>query len=347
MNTTRVPTDQEWRELVEAADAFRKDACWRWVSDADTFGIEDPATRTTVYCSIMGALGKHFALSCYLGPDGLWSLERMKLSDETGQCDTFDAFCSQRCLTVMFVDKKEVEKKDRDLLRRLGFEFKGKSSWPVFREFVPGYPPLDLDASKAILFTKVIEQTRDVAHRARVQEGLLEPREDRLMLIRAPVVKNGKVVEWRDSWEKPTAYPACIEEVPEYERSTLKEHARRLTTLPDGWEVDFFYSTSLVKEGDGAFRPVVMLCVSSKSGAVIGVDLTRIEDVAFDFPEFLLKMFEKTGVKPRAVRTRKPEARTLVELLAKDMGFAVVDRRRLRHLEEACEHILDFMEDSP
>lgn len=52
------PTREEWRQLYEAALAYREHAPWQWLSDADLFGVRDPASGEFGWCSVFGAAGE-------------------------------------------------------------------------------------------------------------------------------------------------------------------------------------------------------------------------------------------------------------------------------------------------
>lgn len=67
----KTPSIEEWKQLYEAADEFKKAKCWEWMHDDEIFGVKDPETGEVGYCCIMGHLGEHFAIAAYLGSEGL------------------------------------------------------------------------------------------------------------------------------------------------------------------------------------------------------------------------------------------------------------------------------------
>ena len=60
-----------WKELFAAAGGFREIEPWRWMSDSDVFGVQNPADKQIGYCCVLGELGEVFGLVVYLGSEGL------------------------------------------------------------------------------------------------------------------------------------------------------------------------------------------------------------------------------------------------------------------------------------
>ncbi len=76
---TPTPTLEEYRQLYEAALAFKEEAPWEWMTEDQVFGVRDPETGEIGYASIMGMLGEHLALALYLGSaalEGFWRVAR-------------------------------------------------------------------------------------------------------------------------------------------------------------------------------------------------------------------------------------------------------------------------------
>jgi hypothetical protein len=59
-----------WRELVKAADGFYAERPWEILTEETIFGVLDPESGQTLYCTILGQLGEVFGMAVYPGPDG-------------------------------------------------------------------------------------------------------------------------------------------------------------------------------------------------------------------------------------------------------------------------------------
>src|SRR5207237_10146788 len=124
----------------DLAVQVRELAPWEWMMESDVFGVEMPETRETIFVSVMGALGKYFAVAVYPHADAVrafWALE----NDDEAQPERILEISQ---IHASFEDARHLESEDRRVLKRLGLSFRGKS-WPIFRSYSPGFAPWFLE----------------------------------------------------------------------------------------------------------------------------------------------------------------------------------------------------------
>lgn len=168
--TSNPPTQEEWKDLYEAARMFKELAPWKWMEDPDVFGVENPETGETGYCCIMGALGEVLGLLVYLGSEGLALYEGLQSGKITIEDE--DLFARQNCLAVTFDDREMIDNKDLGIIKSLGLKFRGRQSWPSFRSHLPGFMPWYLTGAEVRFLGLAIRQAMSVAERLR---GLQRP----------------------------------------------------------------------------------------------------------------------------------------------------------------------------
>jgi len=66
------PTAEEWKKLYAAAAKVKEMAPWEWMMEDEVFGVQNPETDEIGFVSVMGAGGKHFAISVYPGAEALY-----------------------------------------------------------------------------------------------------------------------------------------------------------------------------------------------------------------------------------------------------------------------------------
>ena len=123
-----------WRELVKAADAFLAKSPWEILNEETIFGVLDPESGQTLYCTILGLLGEVYGMAVYPGPEGWRSYLRMKDPEYKGVEPHF-YLCS---LLISFENKKELSKQDHRLLKNIRRSYRG-GNWPQFRSYRSGY----------------------------------------------------------------------------------------------------------------------------------------------------------------------------------------------------------------
>jgi len=199
------PSIQEWRDLYDAAREFKKIESWNWMWDSDIFGVQNPVSGEIGYCCIMGKLGEHFALAVYLGTEGLEGYSKVQLEEVDPY--SIDAFHLQKCLMASFEDREFLRKEDLQVIKRLGLKFRGRDSWPLFRNYWPGYFPWYLTSEEAKYLTIALHQTIDVALRFKNDPEMLTPPAENQYLVRVPEKEKGGL-RWRDDWLEP--YPCDV-----------------------------------------------------------------------------------------------------------------------------------------
>ena len=361
-----------WRELYDKAIAFREIACWEWMSDSQVFGIQAVDSEEIGYCCVLGELGEVFGLVVYLGSEGL-EIQR-KIQTGKLRSTSPESRYSQKCLTVWFSNRGELDKTDLATAKKLGYNFKGRNVWPQFRSMRPGYYPWHLTESEAIFLTDCLDQARFVAIRLDEDPGWLDPPKKNYFLIRVPGIGQrrdsddpigadakprnfSRAVEqrqlfsgfaassdldWRSVWRKPTPVETRLPvfRLDEVRLQRIKNSCRN---RGGNWEIDAFYSPSPVDGDDRPYFPYTYLCVDQHSGMILESVLAEPSKWTADFPQALLATIEKNKLLPSALWLRNRPLLELLKPLAQRLGVDVIAAKKLSSLDEAKQALRKFL----
>ena len=335
------PTLQEWRKLYQAAIEFKRIGCWNWLSDTDLFGVQNPANGITGYCSIMGEIKEMLGLVVYLGTEGLTGC--LKIQSEKNSPDPIDFLLLQRCLTVTFESRKYLREPDMKIVKSLGLKFRGQQDWPLFRNYQPGYLPWYLNREEVLYLTALIPQVMEVALRIKEKTDLLTSSWENVHLVRIPE-RVGETLAWKEEWLEPSPVKKTGQDVPPVDELRLQRIKKNVSRRQGVWEIDQFYSPSVVNEGGRPYFPHVFLWVDHDTGLVLNVRVAELSNYQADFQEQLVGLLEKLNLIPDEMRFGNEEPLKLSESIASMLGIKMTLIKRLPALEKAKDHLFSFFE---
>src|SRR5215218_3727573 len=325
------PGIREWRRLYESAVRIKEMSPWEWMTETDVFGVRSPETGELGFVSVMGLLGEHFAVSLYLGSEGIHGF--LDLQEMGPFADPGD---------LIQIPQIQASFEDREVIKELGLKFRGRNAWPMFRSYRPSLFPWFLEAGEVRFLSCALEQLADVAPRFREDPSLLEPSGGDSYLLRAPRQERGRRL-WEDA---STGVPPLDAPPIEVEMEASKIEA--LGRLPRGGvrlEVDFFmFPTPVQDGGDRPYFPHMLLVVDAGSGMVLGSDLLAPhpspEAMWGRVPENLADQLFAVELAPEKISVDSELLFDLLEPLAGEAGFDLELSPSLPGLELARENPL-------
>jgi hypothetical protein len=162
------PSKSDWATLYQAAITFKETAPWAWMDNEELFAVENPDDGEVGYCSILGSGGEEFGLGMFVGEDGYDRYTKL-IAGETEPEDLEESMMV-RGISMLLVDRDDLEKEDREVIRSLGLRFRGRNAWPFFRSQRPGYVPWFLEKGEVLFLTSAIQQALVVADEVRSGE---------------------------------------------------------------------------------------------------------------------------------------------------------------------------------
>jgi hypothetical protein len=322
-----------WRSLYDAAIKFKGASCWDWMYDDNIFGIQNPHTREIGYACIMGNLGELYALNVYLGADGFAGYKRIleQMDDEN---DDFSIMHHQHCLQAAFVDRQELAKEDLQIIKNLGYRFRGADAWPQFRNYYPAYFPWYLEQAEVEYLTLAIEQTLDVALRFKDDPSILTPPDSDAYLTRTAHFEGERLI-WKDEYLMPPAeeIPVASEcEVDEIRIRRIKEGMPKHRGI---WQVDMSLYPAPVREGsERPYFPYIFIVMDSVTQMALTTHLCPPGNQVGEFCNAFLEYIEKNGAIPERVEVNKDVIADMLKPLAEALRFNLIVKKRLTCAED-------------
>lgn len=291
-----------WQKLFSLAIQFKQQAAWDWMLDSDIFGVKNPETGVTSYCTIMGNAGEMFGIGMYVGTEGLDTLLELASGEEI---DPMDAMFSQKCLMVAFENKDDLLEPEEKLLKEMKLSFKGKFSIPSFRDYSPGLFPWVIDSEEqAETIIYCMEQAMVIAAKCQEDPDYLVKEDDEdgeCFLVYVQEAKDSD--KWEATWEVPEDFDAPEKEV-EANELYLRSNLERISIKANvNWLVDIFYYPEPVqdKEGERPYFPYMLLVLDSESSLIVGNEVFKYGNLETDLQKTLVKICRDNACRPQTI----------------------------------------------
>ncbi|HEC75814.1 MAG TPA: hypothetical protein ENI33_00960 [Thermoplasmatales archaeon] len=338
--TEMEPTIEEWRRLYNAAIKFKRHECWNYMWDSDIFGVQNPETAEIGYCCVMGRNGEHFALAVYKGSEGLDGL--LSIFNDEVDATSINALHVQNCLMASFEDRKYLDKRDYEIIKKLGLKFRGRKAWPLFRDYTPGYHPWYLSSKDARFLTIALEQSIEISMRMRGNPDLLTSNDESLYLVRVPY-KVEDNIKWKDKWIKPAPIIREIKSIdlmknPKY-RKRLK-NIRKDKNQMGTWEIGTFNSPWGVQEGsERPYYPKLIVYVDHDSRMILSFFMAHPINYQEDFIDHFISFLENINFLPRKIVASDVEILALLHPITEELKIELFEADYL----EVVEDVRDFL----
>ena len=334
------PGKGEWAGLYQAAIAFKQAAPWQWMANEDLFAVENPYNGEVGYCSVLGIGGEEFGLGIFLGDKGLQYYARL-MSEDT-EPEELDEKIMVPLLTMLFMDREELHKEDREVVRSLGLSFRGRNAWPLFRSQKPGYVPWLVEKDEVLFLTIAIQQALVVAGQVfKYELRLLKYGTSDSVYTRC--FRGGS---WRGEWRKlkipNQAATIVAEPVGPLNEATLQLLCRRSRERSGCWELDIFVLPVPVRDASGRpYFPLGTLAVTHDLGIIVDSNLAQPWLTLAERQNRVIQILEKTDQLPQEIWVKSRRIKEIMKPIVDALGIRL-RVRSLRLLEEAKASLLSL-----
>ena len=166
---------QEWKDLYQVATIIKELKPWEHFWDMDLIGIQEGKEEDTVFFSVLGRGGGCYGLAAYEGYEGLNDFLMLAMSESMNLSVEYAMF-SQHNLTCYWGNRDELSGKQREIIKELGYKYRGKNQWLYFMSFCAGYYPYNYDQDEVRRMTRYLVRLGDALlyYQARHMDGDFE-----------------------------------------------------------------------------------------------------------------------------------------------------------------------------
>ena len=119
----------KWKKLYEIATEIKEMKPWEYFWDMDIINLSDE----DAYISILGHAGETYGISVYEEKNGFDKFKILACQQQLN-ISSHMAMYMQGNLTLYLGDREELSKKQRDIIKELGYKYRGKNHWLYFSD---------------------------------------------------------------------------------------------------------------------------------------------------------------------------------------------------------------------
>lgn len=323
-------TDKEWLKLYKAAEAFQKSEPWDHLGDTDLVIVQHPDTAERAYCSVMGAMGEHYAMAVYIGEKGFLNFHQLASGER--HLPDHQLLHAQNCLMVSYEDITELDPFNYDHMQSLGLDYKGSKRWPEIKKFEPGYHPwLELTKTEIQWLTLALEQVPGAVHD--LKKGKIK---EKGFIGLYP----GRLKEPNKEWETVHIRLPEMDKMKKDQRKIIIEDeliVRRLKNIPeikDVIQLDVLYAPVPIQESEDQrpLYPRLLLSADAATGEVLSQDMYERKE---EDPESVLGMLQEIcqTSKPKKIEVRQDSIEWIIEDFCHKVGIELIIKETLSAID--------------
>ena len=332
------PTLEQWEELYEMADLFKRMAPWEYLTSDDPVTIVMPDYDEPVFCSVMGMNGECFGVAVYPGYEAFRGY--LRLLEQPEDEPRAIAGLTQRYLLCNFGNRDETTPKDREVYQRLGLKFRGNNQWINFRTIDPGLYPWYINSGHADILIKTLcnlimlcNHYADGAIKVDFEGG------ETLLRYYSP-----KEEQWNNGTIKLPPIPVETEYLI-ISDELLIERLKRLTKGEQQLEFDISPFPAPISENksDRPYFPPFILMADRATGIIYDQHLVSKDSIiAEPAIDMIVKHVENHG-RPKAIFVRDERTGRYIKDLCEKTGIELRQKERVPQIDAALNSIFDRM----
>lgn len=321
---------EEWKELYDIAIKIKDMRPWKELKAMDLITIFPYGKDEPCICSVMGKGGEYYGIGVYIGVNAIHDFFLMANNTDIPQ---YQLIRYQNNIVCNFGDGDELTKKELNMIRELGFKFRGNGNWIYFRAFETGYAPYMPNRSEVLELTDILKQLHKAIEA--LQNGLEIDFESGNTLMRS-------FDEESNSWinyEMPLFIPEIEYLVPEIEDELLIKRLKKKPLSSSILELDIAYLNQVVEDKNYDKPIILRLCIlaDSKSGMLLSETVLDPEDDGINIVLETIINYIFENERPKLIMVRDMYIFNILSDLCEKVGIDIIQSGRLPGIDRFVE----------
>lgn len=313
-----MPTTEEWMALYEVAEKIKKFNVWEYLYEFQIISLKEKGEETIFY-SILGEDGNEYGVDVYEGYDDFKTFIVNDYSEALNLPKEYVKSLKSN-LACRWGNVEELSKDHIDIIKNLGFKYKGKRKWLYFISFEKGYSPYNLDRDEVARMTKHLKKLEIILEKFKddIKEKSINMNFDELMCVE--YIKDND--EWKFSIEKIPLeeYKSSNEKVKDEDKLNRLKEAPKVESVLD---VDIIPLKRTIndKKYKKPITPSIYGIVDAKTGNLISSKISEPgTDVCDLLVEEIERFIEEIG-RPRMIRTANELINSKLSLVCENLDI--------------------------
>ena len=323
---------ENWGKLYKVATEIKEMKPWEYFWDMDIIHLDDE----DAYISILGRGGTTYGISIYEGEVGFNKFKLLVSQDELN-ISTHMGMYLQDNLTCYWGDREELSKKQRDIIKDLGYKYRGRNQWLYFMSYKTDYMPYNFDSDEVKRMTKYLSSLKN-ALELYIKEN---PKID---------FECGYMLCYSDKQNKISSKEICFDifgfnEIRVADNKELVDSLKKLPRALGTLEIDILPMFIAIndKSYDRPANPAMCMIADKKSGMVLASEISTPQTGIFgNFANTFVDTLFRYGL-PKRIDICNSITGSLLEELCDHLNIKLVYKDNLPAIEEAEESLRRFM----
>ena len=325
---------KKWMHLYELAQIIGGYRPWDDFYEKDRF-VYMGDKENALYFSFISDSAQRLGIACYVGEENYLKARKLLTSKNEKH---EPVFMLQDALICLWGNREDLDKESYEIIKELGFKFRGKGCWLHFESYQKGYLPNVPEEEEIDLWINALENL--------------------VMMLRAiyhdgvdPHFEEGETfLRWYNSEDKLYYNHSFKIDIPDsnigHPCVTVKENdllikVRNMKSAGFNLELDWSYLNEIFVDSDGRETfPLAIMGVDSENGYILASEMLS---PTHNHPNMVFNLFDSVIMKygkPKEIHIRDEDLKGILADVCQKVGIKLVMKKRLSKINTALKELV-------